>query len=154
GLVYAQGDLVAVMDGDLQDPPEIVPVLFGKLAEGWEVAYGVRRRRKESRAKRAAYFLFYRALRTVASVDIPLDSGDFCAMRRRVVDHLNRLPETDRFVRGLRAWLGFRQTGVPYERDRRYAGVPKYTLARLVKLSLDGLVSFSFAPLRFLAVLG
>ena len=154
GLAYAQGDYVAIIDGDLQDPPELLPVMFAKLQEGWDVAYGVRRNRKEGWGKRTAYFLFYRLLRTVASIDIPLDSGDFCAMSRRVVNHLNRLPETDRFVRGLRAWLGFRQTGVLYERDSRRAGVPKYTLPRLVRLSLDGLVSFSFAPLRLLAAVG
>jgi dolichol-phosphate mannosyltransferase len=154
GLAYAQGDFVAVIDGDLQDPPEILLALFDKLREGWEVAYGVRQERKEGPAKRAAYFLFYRLLQKIATIDIPLDSGDFCAMTRRVVDHLNRLPETDRFVRGLRAWLGFRQTGVPYERDARHNGTPKYTFLRLVQLSLDGLMSFSYAPLRLLAVFG
>jgi dolichol-phosphate mannosyltransferase len=101
-----------------------------------------------------SYFFFYRLLHRMADIDIPLDAGDFCAMSRRIVDHLNRLPETDRFVRGLRAWIGFRQTGVPYDRDDRRAGIPKYTVPRLVQLSLDGLLSFSHAPLRWLAYVG
>jgi dolichol-phosphate mannosyltransferase len=154
GLAYAQGDMVAILDADLQDPPELLPTLFRTLGGGADVAYGVRYARKEGVAKRAAYFAFYRLLRAVAEVDIPADSGDFCAMTRRVVDHLNRLPESDRFVRGLRAWLGFRQVGVPYERDRRYAGVPKYTLLKLLKLSIDGLLSLSTAPLRLIAAVG
>jgi dolichol-phosphate mannosyltransferase len=154
GLAYAQGDMVAILDADLQDPPELLPTLFRTLEGGADVAYGVRYARKEGVAKRAAYFVFYRLLRAVAEVDIPADSGDFCAMTRRVVDHLNRLPESDRFVRGLRAWLGFRQVGVQYERDRRYAGVPKYTLLKLFKLSVDGLLSLSTAPLRLIAMIG
>jgi glycosyltransferase involved in cell wall biosynthesis len=154
GLAYTEGETVAIIDGDLQDPPELLPAFFQKLEEGWDVVYGVRRVRKEGRAKRLAYFTFDRLLRKLASVDIPLDSGDFCVMSRRVVDHLNRLPEVDRFVRGLRAWLGFRQVGIPYERDRRHGGVPKYTFLKLLKLSLDGLMSFSYAPFRSLAGLG
>ena len=154
GLCHAEGDAVAVLDGDLQDPPELLPEFFGKLEEGWDVAYGVRRRRQGGISKRLSYFVFYRLLHRLADIDIPLDAGDFCAMSRRIVDHLNRLPETDRFVRGLRAWVGFRQTGIPYERDRRRAGIPKYTMAKLVQLSLDGLLSFSYAPLRWLAVVG
>ena len=154
GLCHAEGDAVAVLDGDLQDPPELLPEFFAKLEEGWDVAYGVRRRRRGGISKRLSYFVFYRLLHRLADIDIPLDAGDFCAMSRRIVDHLNRLPETDRFVRGLRAWVGFRQTGIPYERDRRRAGIPKYTMAKLVQLSLDGLLSFSYAPLRWLAVVG
>ena len=154
GLYYAEGDAVAILDGDLQDPPELLPELFAKLEEGWDVAYGIRSQRRGSILKRLAYFVFYRLLHRVAAIDIPLDAGDFCAMRRRIVDQLNRLPETDRFVRGLRAWVGFRQTGIPYERDDRQAGVPKYTVRKLIQLSLDGLLSFSYAPLRWLAVIG
>jgi len=154
GLCHAEGDAVAVLDGDLQDPPELLPEFFAKLEEGWDVAYGVRRRRRGGISKRLSYFVFYRLLHRLADIDIPLDAGDFCAMSRRIVDHLNRLPETDRFVRGLRAWVGFRQTGIPYERDRRRAGIPKYTIAKLVQLSLDGLLSFSYAPLRWLTIVG
>ena len=154
GLCHAEGEAVAVLDGDLQDPPELLPELFARLEDGWDVAYGVRRQRRGSVVKRFSYFVFYRLLHRLADIDIPLDAGDFCAMRRRIVDQLNRLPETDRFVRGLRAWIGFRQIGVPYERDRRQAGVPKYTIGKLIQLSLDGLLSFSYAPLRWLAGAG
>jgi polyisoprenyl-phosphate glycosyltransferase len=154
GLCHAEGEAVAVIDGDLQDPPELLPELFAKLEEGWDVAYGVRRQRRGAIMKRLSYFVFYRLLHRLADIDIPLDAGDFCAMSRRIVDHLNRLPETDRFIRGLRAWVGFRQAGVPYERDRRQAGVPKYTIGKLIQLSLDGLLSFSYAPLRWLAGAG
>lgn len=154
GLCHAEGEAVAVLDGDLQDPPELLPELFARLEEGWDVAYGVRRQRRGAVMKRVSYFVFYRLLHRLADIDIPLDAGDFCAMSRRIVDQLNRLPETDRFVRGLRAWIGFRQIGVPYERDRRQAGVPKYTIGKLIQLSLDGLLSFSYAPLRWLTGAG
>jgi glycosyltransferase involved in cell wall biosynthesis len=154
GLSYAEGEAVAVLDGDLQDPPELLPEFFAKLDEGWDVVYGIRRQRRGAVLKRLSYFIFYRLLHRLADIDIPLDVGDFCVMSRRIVDQLNWLPETDRFVRGLRAWVGFRQTGIPYERDRRRAGVPKYTVAKLIQLSLDGLFSFSYAPLRWLAGVG
>ena len=154
GLSYAEGDAVAVLDGDLQDPPELLPEFFAKLDEGWDVVYGIRRQRRGAVLKRLSYFIFYRLLHRLADIDIPLDVGDFCVMSRRIVDQLNWLPETDRFVRGLRAWVGFRQTGIPYERDRRRAGVPKYTVSKLIQLSLDGLFSFSYAPLRWLAGAG
>jgi polyisoprenyl-phosphate glycosyltransferase len=154
GLAYAAGTAVAVLDADLQDPPELLPRAFKLLGEGWDVVYGVRKERKESVAKRLGYFVFYRLLSTIANTNIPLDAGDFCAMSRRVVDHLNKLPESDRFVRGLRAWLGFRQTGVPYERDPRFSGQPKYTLAKLLRLAVDGLISFSYVPLRLIFIAG
>ena len=136
GLAHARGDAVAILDADLQDPPELLPKFFKGLGEGWDIVYGIRKERKEGAPKRLAYFVFYRLLRRMANIHMPLDSGDFCAMSRRVVDHLNALGESDRFIRGLRAWLGFRQTGIVYERDRRRAGVPKYTLMKLLKLSL------------------
>jgi len=154
GLAHARGDAVAILDADLQDPPELLPKFFKGLGEGWDIVYGIRKERKEGAPKRLAYFVFYRLLRRMANIHMPLDSGDFCAMSRRVVDHLNALGESDRFIRGLRAWLGFRQTGIVYERDRRHAGVPKYTLMKLLKLSLDGLISFSYVPLRLIVVIG
>ncbi len=154
GLAHSSGDVVAVIDADLQDPPELLPRLFALVESGWDVAYGIRTRRKEAAPKRLAYFAFYRLLRGLADFDVPLDSGDFCAMSRRVVTHLNALGETDRFVRGLRAWLGFRQIGIPYERDPRRAGTPKYTVTKLVKLSIDGLISFSYVPLRLIVAVG
>jgi glycosyltransferase involved in cell wall biosynthesis len=154
GLNFARGDLVAVIDADLQDPPEELPRFFSKCREGFDVAYGVRMKRKESLWKRMAYKSFYRLLASLANITIPLDSGDFCVMTRRAVDTLNQLPERNRFIRGLRSWVGYRQTGVTYERHARAAGEPKYTLLSLMKLALDGITNFSSRPLRMIAVFG
>ena len=154
GLWYARGERVVVMDGDLQDPPEMIAELAAKYEEGFDVVYGVRRSRKESWGKRLAYRVFYRLLRLTASVEMPLDAGDFCLMSRRVVDLINQMPERNRFVRGLRSWVGLRQVGVSYERQHRFAGRAKYTLGKLWRLSLDGLLSFSYAPLRLALYLG
>lgn len=154
GLWYARGERVIVMDGDLQDPPEVILAFAAKCNEGFEVVYGVRQRRKESWIKRVAYHVFYRLLRWTAHIEIPLDAGDFCLMSRRVVDLLNHMPERNRFVRGLRSWVGLHQVGVPYERDSRFAGRAKYTVGKLCQLSLDGLVSFSFVPLRLAFYIG
>jgi dolichol-phosphate mannosyltransferase len=154
GLAHARGSVVAVLDGDLQDPPEAVPLLLDALDAGADVAYGVRTRRKEGPLKRAAYHAFYRLLGSIAAIEIPLDSGDFCCMRRPVVDAMLAMPERNRFVRGLRAWVGFRQVGVEYERAARFAGAPKYTLRRLLALAYDGLFSFSRLPVRVIQFLG
>ncbi|HHL39856.1 MAG TPA: glycosyltransferase [Deltaproteobacteria bacterium] len=154
GLNFSRGRAVVVMDGDLQDPPECIPAFVARWREGNEVVYGVRRKRKESLMKRALYKVYYRVLRLLSKVDIPLDSGDFCLMDRKVVELLNHMPERNRFVRGLRRWVGFRQAGVPYERDARYAGESKYTFFKLVKLALDGIVSFSELPLKASVLIG
>lgn len=154
GLQFARGDAVVVMDSDLQDPPELISDMLKKHREGFDVAYAVRRRRKESVLKRLAYTAFYRILKRIAVVEIPLDSGDFCLMDRAVVDVLNSMPERSRFVRGLRSWAGFRQIGVEYERPSRFAGEAKFTLRKLVRLALDGFISFSPAPLRVASSLG
>jgi glycosyltransferase involved in cell wall biosynthesis len=154
GLLNATGDAVAIMDADLQDPPEVVEQFITHWREGWDVVYAVRRNRKENRFKRAAYYIFYRMLHRLARIDIPPDSGDFCLMDRHVVNLLNRLPERNRFLRGLRSWAGFRQMPLPYDRDRRLAGEPKYTLSKLVRLAADGVISFSYFPLQLGAVLG
>jgi len=154
GLDFARGRMVAVMDADLQDPPEVLPLFIEKLREGFEVVYAVREKRKEHIFKRAAYRSFYLLLRALARIDIPLDSGDFCIMDRRVVDLIRGFPERIRFLRGLRSWVGFRQVGLAYERDRRFAGSSKYTFGRLVKLALDGLISFSDLPLRLASFMG
>lgn len=148
GLEHARGRAVIVLDGDLQDPPEVIPQLIERWREGFDVVFAVRTKRKEGPVKRLGYFAFYRLLRGVADLDIPLDTGDFCLMDRRAVDALNRLPERGRFVRGLRTFVGFRQVGVSYERDARYAGVPKYTFRKLIGLALDGVVNFSTFPVR------
>jgi dolichol-phosphate mannosyltransferase len=154
GLTLARGDVVAVMDCDLQDPPEILPQFLAKWREGYQVVYAVRQKRKEWLGKRFAYWAFYRLLAIVSDLQIPLDSGDFCLMDRHAVDLLNSLPERQRFVRGLRTWVGLRQTGIAYERDARQAGRPAYTFRALVKLAMDGLVSFSSVPLRLVTRLG
>lgn len=154
GLGFSRGNLIAVIDADLQDPPEELPRFFAKCREGCDVVYGIRTRRKESLWKRFAYKSFYRLLAVLANIDIPLDSGDFCVMSRRAVDAMNALPERNRFIRGLRSWVGFRQTGLSYERHARASGEPKYTISSLVKLALDGITNFSSRPLRLIAVLG
>jgi len=148
GLEFATGDAVVVLDGDLQDPPEVIGLLLERWREGFDVVYAVRTKRKERLWKRLGYFAFYRLLRSISELDIPLDSGDFCLMDRRVVDALNALPERSRFVRGLRTFVGFRQVGVSYERDARLAGQPKYTFRKLVALAQEGVVNFSTAPMR------
>jgi glycosyltransferase involved in cell wall biosynthesis len=154
GLDYAQGDAVIVMDADLQDPPEVLPEFIAGWRDGNDVVYAIRQQRQESWPKRAAYAAFYRMLRKVANVDIPLDSGDFCIMDRRVVDLLRSMPERNRFVRGIRSWVGLRQMGLPYERHARHAGRPKYSFSRLMLLALDGFISFSHMPLRVASLLG
>lgn len=148
GLDFAEGDVMAVIDGDLQDPPEMIPEMLQVWSQGADVVYAVKRSRKESLVLRGAYRLFYRLLRKSANIEIPLDAGDFAVMDRRVVDVLAAIPDRSRFIRGLRAWVGFRQVPFPYDRDSRQAGRPKYDLRRLLLLALDGLVSFSEAPLR------
>jgi len=154
GIDFARGDGVVVMDGDLQDPPEVLPDLIARWREGFDVVYAVRQERKENLIKRVAYKSFYWLLRRVSYLDIPLDSGDFSLMDRRVVDILKRMPERNRFVRGLRTWIGLRQTGFVYARAARHAGQSKYTLTKLMRLAFDGLVSYSFVPLRLVSNLG
>lgn len=154
GLQYATGDAVIVMDADLQDPPEELHRFISKWYEGYEVVYAIRKQRKENLFKRVAYKSFYRLLSKFSSHDIPLDSGDFCLMDRTVVDLISQMPEKNRFVRGLRAWAGFRQIGVEYERQERSEGEPKYTFSKLMKLAIDGIFSFSTVPLRFATFLG
>jgi dolichol-phosphate mannosyltransferase len=154
GLDHARGRAVVLMDGDLQDPPEVLDQFLGAWRDGYDVVYAVRTRRKEGLLKRAGYALFYRLLRATSDLDVPLDSGDFCLLDRAVVDALRALPERQRFVRGLRAFVGFRQVGIPYERAARGAGTPKYTLAQLARLAADGLVGFSRFPLALVRWLG
>ena len=154
GLEYARGRAIVVMDGDLQDPPEVLPKFVDRWREGYDVVYAVRRHRKEGPIKRLCYFLFYRIMNAISDINIPLDSGDFCLMDRKVVKVLVGLPEQMRFVRGLRTFVGFKQTGLEYERAAREAGKPKYTLRSLILLAIDGLVSFSGYPLRLAAYVG
>ncbi|MDR3621598.1 MAG: glycosyltransferase family 2 protein [Paludisphaera borealis] len=154
GLDHARGAAVVVIDGDLQDPPELIAAFVDKWREGYEVVYAVRRGRKEGWVKRLGYHAFYRLLSAISDLDIPLDSGDFCLMDRKVVDVLRHLPERMRFVRGLRSFVGFRQVGLAYDRSAREEGDPKYTMRGLMALAVDGLISFSGYPLRLVTYLG
>ncbi len=153
-LDYVRGDVTLVMDGDLQDTPEEIPRFLEKHFEGYDVVYAKRTRRKESWALRACYFLFYRLLARLSDVRLPLDAGDFGLMSRRVIEHLRRMPEHHRYLRGLRSWVGFRQTGIEVERAGRHAGRSKYGFLRLLKLASDGLFAFSIVPIRAAAMLG
>ena len=154
GLAHASGSAIGIMDADLQDPPELLGTCLDKLRQGFDVVYAVRKKRKENLPKRLAYALFYRLLRKVAEADIPLDSGDFCVMSRRVADVLRAMPERNIFLRGMRAWTGFRQTGLEYERDARAAGETKYPFRKLVRLATDGVFAFSSLPLQLATYLG
>jgi len=155
GIKHAKGDAVIIMDGDLQDPPEELPRFLAKWREGYHVVYAVRTKRKERFFKRAAYKSFYRLLKAISDIDIPLDSGDFCVMDKKVVRVLNQeMVEQSRFVRGLRAYAGFKQIGIEYERQERAAGEVKYTFRKLLKLALDGLFDFSTVPLRVSTYMG
>ena len=154
GLDLARGEAVAVLDGDLQDPPEILPEFYAKLREGYDVVYAVRQNRKENPGLRLLYWAFYRLLAMLTPIKIPLDSGDFSIMSRRVVDMLKAMPERRRFVRGMRSYVGFRQTGLVYDRGERAGGRSKYTFRKLVMLAADGIFTFSEAPLRFATFVG
>src|SRR5262245_53311189 len=154
GLRAADGDAVLLMDGDLQDAPEAIPAFLARWREGFEVVYAVRAGRQEGWLKGIAYKSFYRLLAGISQVSTPLDSGDFSLMDRRVVDVINAMPEQPRFIRGLRSWVGFRQTGVEVPREARFAGRPKYTFRRLLRLALDGFFSLSYRPLQLASLLG
>ena len=154
GLDFATGEEVAILDADLQDPPEILPKFFSKLEEGYDVVYAIRKKRKENIIKRITYSLFYKILHLIANVNIPLDSGDFCVLSQRMVKTIKSFPERNRFIRGLRSWAGFKQIGLEYEREKRLAGTSKYGLKKLLKLAFDGIFSFSFIPLQIMFILG
>jgi len=155
GLNYARGLVVVIMDADLQDPPELIPEMIDRWRQGYHVVYAQRtRRHKEKWSKRLTAYVFYRVLKQLADVDIPTDTGDFCLLDRLVVNVLNEMPERDRYLRGLRSWVGFRQTAVYYERDPRFAGEVKYTFGKYLGLAVNGLVSFSKIPLRLSTYVG
>ncbi|HEX6135420.1 MAG TPA: glycosyltransferase family 2 protein [Longimicrobiales bacterium] len=155
GIDHARGDCVVVIDSDLQDPPEVVASMVDKWREGFDVVYGVRSERDgETKLKLLTASAFYRLIGKVAKVQIPANVGDFRLMSRRAVDQLKQLKEKDRFVRGLVSWIGFRQTGVVYHRDRRYAGETKYPYRKMIKFAMDGIASFSTMPLQLATWLG
>ena len=153
-LDHVRGDAVVLMDGDMQDRPDVIHRFLDVLADGYDVAYAQRVRRKESWWLRTSYYLFYRLIVRLSDTPMPLDSGDFCVLSSRVVDAIRRTPERTRYLRGLRSWAGFRQKGVLVERMERHAGESKYSLRRLVSLGLDGIFSFSIMPIRAATVVG
>lgn len=155
GLEAARGEAVIVIDGDLQDPPELIPELVARWRDGFDVVYAVRAERTgENPVRLLAISLFYKLFRRISGGDIPANVGDFRLMSRRVVDALMAMPERARFLRGMTSWVGFKQTGVEYRRDPRYAGSSKYPPRKLVRLALDGIVSFSTIPIKLVAWLG
>ena len=153
-LDHVSGDVTVLMDGDLQDPPEAIPVLLDAYKQGYDVVYVQRVNRKESWWLRACYYLFYRLLAALSSIQLPLDAGDFGLMSRRVVQEIKAMPEHHRYLRGMRTWVGFRQIGIPIERAARRAGRTKYSPLRLLKLASDGIFAFSIVPLRAAAIFG
>jgi polyisoprenyl-phosphate glycosyltransferase len=155
GLDVASGDAVVIMDGDLQDPPELAHQFVERWREGYEVVYGIRAdRAAEPFFKRVATGAFYRLLRRLTALDIPVDVGDFRLVDRKALDAFRTLREHDRYVRGLFAWVGFAQIGVPYRRDSRFAGATKYPFSKLVKLGADGVIGFSKVPLKLALTFG
>jgi glycosyltransferase involved in cell wall biosynthesis len=155
GVHLARGDCAVIIDADLQDPPELIASLLAKWREGFDIVYAQRRARAgEGRLKRGTAFLFYRTLASITEIEIPLDTGDFCLIDRKVIEVMNAMPEHNRYLRGLRAWVGFRQAAVEFDRRERYAGESKYPLRRMVRLALDGVFSLSWAPLRMSIWLG
>lgn len=155
GLAYSRGERVLVLDADLQDPPELLPKMMQLMDDGADVVYGQRVERKgETIFKRASASVFYKMLSWLTDTPIPRDTGDFRLMSRRVVDALNRMPESQRFVRGMVSWVGFRQVPIPYERDARTTGASNYPLRKMVRLALDAITGFSTRPLRLASILG
>ncbi len=155
GLNNVRGQTVIVMDADLQDPPELILKMIEKWRQGYQVVYAQRlSRKKESILKRFTAYAFYRILRRLADVNIPPDTGDFCLMDREIVDILNAMPERNRYIRGLRAWVGFQQTAIEFERDPRFAGKVKYSFAKSWALAINGIISFSRVPLKLATYLG
>jgi glycosyltransferase involved in cell wall biosynthesis len=153
GMQMATGDAVVLLDGDLQDPPELIADFYEKWLEGYEIVYGERTNRDASRFMRYAYKGFYRLFRRLAYVNVPLDAGDFSLMDRRVVDQLNELPEAHRFIRGLRAWVGFRAVGVPYLRPERMFGRTTNSFVKNLMWARRAIVSFSYAPLELILMI-
>jgi dolichol-phosphate mannosyltransferase len=154
GLDHVAGDVVVMMDGDLQDPPELIPEMLERWRQGWDVVYATKRSRKESLPKRTAFRAFHAIMHRVADIDIPEGAGNFSLMSGRVVAALRAMPERARYLSGLRSWVGFRQIGVEFDRDARYDHRPRMRLSRLVKLALDAIFGFSRLPLRLALYVG
>lgn len=155
GMDYADGDAIIVIDADLQDPPEIIPEMIKLWKDGFDVVYGQRTRRNgETIFKKLSAKIFYRFLKSMTEVDIPLDTGDFRLIDRKVCNALKLVNENNRFIRGIISWLGFKQTGVSFERDKRFAGETKYPLSKMLKFAFDAITSFSYKPLKLATFLG
>ena len=156
GLAHVSNtaDAVFIIDGDLQDPPELLGQFIEKMNDGYDVVYGIRKNRKEGYIKKACYKLYYRLLKRFSNIKMPLDAGDFSLISNRVVKELNALPEESRYLRGLRSWVGFKQAGLQYEREERQGGVTKYSLRSLFKLAFNGIFNFSEFPIRFIGIVG
>lgn len=155
GMDYARGEAVVVIDADLQDPPELILEMIEKWKQGFDVVYAKRTKRKgETYFKKQTAAMFYRFLRAMTDIDIPLDTGDFRLLDRKVCNQMNSIQEKNRFVRGLVSWVGFKQIAVEYERDERLAGESKYPLKKMLKLSMDGITSFSYKPLKLASYAG
>lgn len=154
GLDYAKGDYVAIIDADLQDPPELIKDMYEKTKEGYQVVYGKRlKRRKESAFKKFTAFAFYRVFDSLCQIKVPTDTGDFRLITREVADALKNMPEKHRFIRAMVPWVGFKSTPLYYNRDERFAGVTKYPLSKMLKLASDGILSFSTKPIKFIHIL-
>lgn len=155
GLNFVRGQVIFILDADLQDPPELLPDMIEKWRQGYQIVYAQRtKRRKEGWFKRLTAYAFYRLLKQLADVEIPTDTGDFCLLDRQIVDILNSMPERNRYLRGLRSWVGFQQTSVQFQRDPRFAGEVKYTFRKSLALAVNGLVSFSRVPLQLSTYVG
>lgn len=155
GLANARGtEAVMIIDGDLQDPPELLTKFYEYYKQGYDVVYGIRKKRKENWLKKTAYHIFYRLLKSISYIDMPLDTGDFSLISRRIIDVLNKMPEESRYIRGMRSWVGFKQIGVEYEREQRFAGTSKYSFKMLFQLAYNGIFNFSEFPIKFITNLG
>jgi dolichol-phosphate mannosyltransferase len=155
GIDYAKGDAVVIIDADLQDPPELIAEMYAKMKEGFQVVYAKRKKRKgETFLKKFTARVFYRLLKNITSFPIPVDTGDFRIMDRRVIDALKSMPETNKYLRGQIAWIGFDQTFIEYTRDERHAGETGYSYKKMIKLALDGITGFSNLPIKMATLLG
>ncbi len=154
GLTIARGDYIGIMDGDLQDPPELFGTFVAKIEVGYDVVYAVRRTRKESFSKRTLYWFYYRIFYSLSETKIPLDSGDFCMMKRKVLDEILEIPEQSLYLRGIRSWVGFKQCSFHYDREPRTVGEAKYDLKQLFQLAYNGIYSFSSVPIRIMRWVG
>ncbi|GEM55615.1 glycosyltransferase [Flavobacterium branchiophilum] len=155
GFNYARAEKgIMIIDGDLQDPPELITDFYNLLTCGYDVIYGVRKNRKENFLKRYSYLMYYRLQKKISNFNIPIDSGDFSMLSRRVVDNINNMPEQNRYIRGMRAWVGFKQIGFEYDREERQGGESKYSLKSLLELAITGIFNFSDFPIRFITKLG